>query len=257
MEGWGGVLNSLLPAHGFWRRWQRRCHITLLELKAVRFTVEAFLAELRGKAVLHWCDNQAVMHVLTNVTSRSPEMMKELRKLWRLLDSEDITLRTRYIRSAANVWADRLFRRENQDDWMLGWKYFDALEERFGPHTVERFATPNNTHLARFNSEFHAPGTEGVNALAQSWLQENNFVNPPWFLLDKVARNYARKAQQRRWWRRTAGRDMVGAAQDWRRTSFVCHRHGFVPSRSAGLYRERGPPAWDVVIFRVPGRPVM
>ena len=105
-------------------------------------------------------------------------MMKELRKLWRLLDLEDITLRTRYIRSAANVWADRLSRRENQDDWMLGWQYFNALEERFGPHTVERFATPNNTHFARFNSEFHAPGSEGVNTLAQSWLQENN-LSPP------------------------------------------------------------------------------
>jgi len=255
--GWGGVVDSLLPAHGFWRQRQRRCHITLLELKAVRFTVEAFIAELRGKTVLHWCDNQAVIQVLTNVTSRSPELMKELRKLWRLLDLEDITLRTRYIRSAANVWADRLSRRENQDDWMLGWKYFEALETLYGPHTVERFATPNNTHLVRYNSEFHAPGSEGVNALAQSWLLENNFVNPPWFLLDKVAQKLREEGGTatvvapywpgETWW--APLQDMASEI-----TRLQAAPDLFLPGR-LGSSESVGPPGWDVAVFRVPGRP--
>ena len=37
-----------LLAHAFWRAAQQRFHITLLELKAVRFSVESFLEELRG-----------------------------------------------------------------------------------------------------------------------------------------------------------------------------------------------------------------
>ena len=52
---------------------------------------------------------------------------------------------------------------------------------------MERFATANNTHLPRFNPEFHSPGSEGVNAMTRHWAGENNFVNPPWGMLDKVA----------------------------------------------------------------------
>jgi hypothetical protein len=37
-------------------------------------------------------------------------MTTELRRLWYLLDTNDIHIRPRYIRSAANVWADALSR---------------------------------------------------------------------------------------------------------------------------------------------------
>ena len=256
MQGWGGVLNSLQPAHGFWRAAQQTKHITLLELKAVRFSVESFLKELRGRDVMLWCDNQAVVQVLTNVTSRSPAMMKELRKLWWVLDMEDISLRTRYIRSAANVWADQLSRRENEDDWMLGWRYFRQLEQRFGPHTVERFATANNTHLPRFNARFYSPGTEGVDAMARSWENENNFVNPPWSLLGQVAQKLRNERAAATvvapywvtatWW--TELQDLaseilvIPASQDL-----------FLPG-ARGSSVSVGQPSWDVVIFRVPGR---
>jgi hypothetical protein len=50
--GWGGVLNNLLPTRGSWRPHQFPLHITLKELKAVRYTVETFLRELAGKRVL-------------------------------------------------------------------------------------------------------------------------------------------------------------------------------------------------------------
>ena len=69
LEGWGGVLNGLTPAQGFWRESQRALHITLKELKAVHITVETFVRELNGKRVLLWEDNQAVVAVLP--TSRA------------------------------------------------------------------------------------------------------------------------------------------------------------------------------------------
>lgn len=256
MMGWGGVLNSSVPAHGFWRTAQRRCHITLLELKAVRFTVESFLQELKGKDVLHWCDNQAVVQVCTNVTSRSPSLMKELRKLWRLLDLADISLRTRYIRTAANVWADQLSRRENRDDWKLNDRHFRALDQRYGPHTVERFATANNTHLPRFNSEFHSPGSEGVDALARDWTGENNFLNPPWPLLDKVAQKLRTEGATATvltpYWR---GETWWAELQDLASeiTFLKAEQDLFLPGLR-GSSESVGPPRWDVAIFRVPGR---
>ena len=255
-QGWGGVLNCTTPAHGFWRAAQRRLHITHLELKAVRYTVECFLKELRGHETLLWCDNQAVVHILTNVTSRSPELMAELRRLWLLLDCNDIKLRARYIRSAANVWADSLSRRWNRDDWMLNPTYFDVLEQRFGPHTVERFATANNTHLARFNSEYASPGSEAVNAMVRSWLGENNYVNPPWHLLDQVAQKLRAEGAAATvvapyWVEETWFHELQQLSNEmllWPAASDL-----FLPGWR-GSSEVVGPPSWSVVIFRVPGR---
>ena len=174
-----------------------------------------------------------------------------------MLDLEDISLRTRYIRSAANVWADQLSRRENEDDWMLGWKCFRQLEQRFGPNTVERFATANNTHLPRFNAQFHSPGTEGVDALARNWVDENNFVNTPWPLLGQVAQKLRDEGATATvvapywvtatWW--TELQDLASEI-----LVIPASRDLFLPG-ARGSSESVGPPSWDVAIFRVPGRP--
>ena len=149
---------------GFWKAHQRREHITALELRAVRLAVLSFIKELRGRRVLHFCDNMAVVHILTNVTARTPSMMAELRKLFWILDVNDIHLRTRHIRSAANVWADRLSRRFDCGDWRLSRKEFSYLDRRYGPHSVDRFATNLNTQLPVFNSSMHCPDVSAINA---------------------------------------------------------------------------------------------
>jgi hypothetical protein len=48
-------------------------------------------------------DNQAIVAILNHLTFRSLAMMDELRKLWELIDTNDINIRARYIRSADNV----------------------------------------------------------------------------------------------------------------------------------------------------------
>ncbi len=57
------------------------------------------------------------MGVLTHLTSRLPAMMSELIKLYLLTGENDIRIRTQYIRSAANIWADKLSRETNISDW--------------------------------------------------------------------------------------------------------------------------------------------
>jgi hypothetical protein len=59
-------------------------------MKAVRLAILSFLPHMAGRNVLLHEDNQAVCHVLTGSTSRSPEMMNELRRLWYLLDTNNI-----------------------------------------------------------------------------------------------------------------------------------------------------------------------
>ena len=56
----------------------------------------------------------------------------------------------------------------------------------WGPHTVDRFAALHNAHLPVYNSLHWDPETSGVDALAQSWVNHNNFVNAPFCLLPRV-----------------------------------------------------------------------
>ena len=86
------------------------------------------------------------MHVLTNRTTRSPELMHLLRRVHFLIDSLGIDLTVRYIASKDNSQADALSRGSPFDELVLRRQAFDALDVRFGPHTVDRYATAANAH---------------------------------------------------------------------------------------------------------------
>ncbi|KAK3239085.1 hypothetical protein CYMTET_50960 [Cymbomonas tetramitiformis] len=176
---WGGVLNLKHAARGFWSDELRHLHITHLELEAVYKTVQSFLRELTGKVVRLYCDNQAVVAMLSHFTSRNPELMRRMRRLWILLDLNDIKLQARYIRSEANEWADRLSRDRDLDDWRLNRRWFQWAEREWHQHTVDRFASELSAQLPRYYAQWHDPGCEGVDSLAFSRLGEVNWVNPP------------------------------------------------------------------------------
>ncbi|KAK3260837.1 hypothetical protein CYMTET_30227 [Cymbomonas tetramitiformis] len=187
MMAWGGALNLKFPARGFWSDEMRNWHITHLELEAVYKTVQAFLKELEGKVVRLYCDNQAVVAMVSHFTSRNPDLMRRMRRLWLLLDLHDIELQARYIRSEANVWADNLSGCEDLDDWRLNRDWFVWANKQWGPYTVDRFASEISAQLPRYYAAWKDPKCEGVDSLTYDWRGENNWVNPPWALLDEVA----------------------------------------------------------------------
>ena len=46
------------------------------------------------------------------------------------------------------------------DDYMLNPSMFAWIDEIWGPHSINRFASPVNTQLERLNMRFWAPGSE-------------------------------------------------------------------------------------------------
>jgi hypothetical protein len=121
-------------------------------------------------------------------------MMTELRRLWFLLDTNDIHIRPRYIRSAANVWADTLSREMDSEDWQLNPRILGHLQRRWGPHTIDRFASMLNAQLPRFNARWRDPLCEDIDCLHladPAWQRENNYCNPPWSALPALAAKLA------------------------------------------------------------------
>jgi hypothetical protein len=161
------------------------------ELRAVQQAIDSFLPHLRGRNVLFDEDNTAIAATLTKLTSRSPVMMAEIRRLLYLLDVNDIRrIRPRYIRYAANIWADSLSRELDRDDWQLNPRIFAYLQQICSPHSLDRFANMENTELPPFNARWRDPKCEDVDCLHMSdahWTCESNYYTPPWNALPSLA----------------------------------------------------------------------
>ncbi|CAH3178694.1 unnamed protein product [Porites lobata] len=72
------------------------------------------------------------------------------------------------------------------DDYSINDGVFYSLDELWGPHTCDRFACHYNAKLPKFNTRLYQPGTSGVNAFAQDWSNDNNWLCPPVCLTSKV-----------------------------------------------------------------------
>jgi hypothetical protein len=116
--------------------------------------------------------------------------MTELRRLWYLLDTNNIHIMPKYIRSAANTWADKLSRHLESDDRQLDPSVFHEMDTQFGPHTIDRFASALNPLLPRYNANWLDPACEAVDSLHladSSWREGSNWCNPPWPMLPDLA----------------------------------------------------------------------
>ena len=97
--------------------------------------------------------------------------------------------RKQWIPRDENQIADQLSKFVDFDDWQISPGTFLLLNARWGPFTVDRFASPYNNQLIRFNTRYTSPGSEAVDASVQDWSQEINWVCPPTCVIPKVIRH--------------------------------------------------------------------
>ena len=63
-----------------------------------------------------------------------------------------------------NSLADCISKIVDYNDWTLNPEVGSSLDNLWGPHSVERFASSVNMQFVRFSSRFWCAGTEVVNA---------------------------------------------------------------------------------------------
>ena len=97
--------------------------------------------------------------------------------------SFDISLDSQWLPREENARADLLSRFIDRDDWSLNPVVFQFLDARWGPHSVDRFSSHFNSQVVRFNSKYFSPGCAAVDALAQDWSSDNNWLCPPTHLI--------------------------------------------------------------------------
>jgi len=254
--GWGAVLDSTVPASGFWRSHQQHEHITLKELRAVRYAVESFMPELANHIVQLHEDNQAVVAILMSGTSRSPQLMRELRKLFDICGLRNITLRPQYIRSHLNVLADRLSRLKDHDDWKLNPRIFREAAAKWGVPQVDRFATANNAQCERFNSRWGDPRSEARDAFTQVWAGTHSWLNPPWGCIGRVLAKVRCEGAEASvvvpfWSSQTWYPELLELADDI--VYYAPEYDLFLPG-DTGSSKAVGPPRWGILVAHIPQR---
>jgi hypothetical protein len=195
--GWGATLGGVpLPqaapdqdngefVRGIWAVDEVDMHITAKELRTIKYMLNEWRGRLRGRHVLLWEDNQAVVGILRKWSTRSVGMRSDLEDIIRILEDEAILLQVRYIRSKHNP-ADWWSRVVDKAEWCLHPLVADSIVHRFGPAQVDRFADSNLALLRRFNAAYPCRGAEAVDTFTVSWEHAHNWINAPFNLIGRA-----------------------------------------------------------------------
>ena len=148
------------------------------------------MRNLPGKNVCHKTDNQNVERIISN-GSRVPSLQAEAVAIYELCMQHFVRFSVQWIPRDMIQRADYLSKFVCRDDYRLDAQVFAQLDERWGPHTIDVFASHLSAQLPRFYSQFWCPGTEGVDALSLSWVGEKNWLFPPPYLVSPVLAHMA------------------------------------------------------------------
>ena len=182
----GGIIaGTNLVCHCNWTDQQSKQSSTWRELFAIRFSLCSFITVLAGKTVNCRSDSQTAVKILT-IGSSKPELHKIALEIFQFCHDNKITLLPEWVPRNLNTQADVVSKSVDFDDWRTTREFFEYLNRLWGPHTIDRFASHKNTHLAWFNSRYFLPGTEAGDAFTTTWVAENNWLVPPISCVSRV-----------------------------------------------------------------------
>lgn len=250
--GWGGHWDDEVPAQGLFAETTRHLHINVKEVTAVTLSLLALSAHcgISEGAVALKIDNTVALYCINSFSSRSPLLVAALRQLYAVAKRLSITISGTWVASVANLRADALSRDRDRTHWRLAPYLFRVLSQRYGEFDVDLFATHLDTHCPTFYSFPASPGCAAIDAMEQSWVDGNLWVNPPFskieLVLDKIVKDKATGVVILPVWRN----------QQWWATAMERANEVFLLPPNAGLFspgRIQTPnarPHWRVAAFR-------
>ena len=113
----------------------------------------SYAKELENKKVQVFTDNHNATRIVL-VGSPKPHLQALAIDIFQLCLAKRIVLDAQCIPGSVNERADLLSRFVDKDDWSLNTVVFQDIDVKWGPHTIDRFASYYNAQLPRFNSKF-------------------------------------------------------------------------------------------------------
>jgi hypothetical protein len=87
------------------------------------------------------------------------------------------------------VEADLLSKTVDSDDWSVQNHIFKFLNAKYGPFTIDLFASNLSKKVDRFFAKYWCKGNVGVDAFAYNWKNENCWIVPPPSLVAKTIKH--------------------------------------------------------------------
>ena len=103
-----------------------------------------------------------------------------------------ISLEMEWLPRYENEAADAVSREAavvDTDDWSITTNFFNIIDNRWGPLTIDCFANNYNAKIDRFYSLFHSSGCSGIDAFSYNWAPENCLLVPPVCVVGNVLRH--------------------------------------------------------------------
>jgi ribonuclease HI len=256
---WAGVLTDGTVARGSLSQGERATSSAQRELLAVHYTLQSFEERLKGRRVHILTDSANGQAIMEHGSGKAHLQRLALSIFW-WCQKQGVRLSVSWVPREQNTVADCFSKLEESCDFQLHPQWFGVLDAKWGPHTVDRFASTENALCKRFNALYHCPGAEAVDCFAQNWRGDNNWCNPPFSLMGRL------------WaFLRMQGASATVIAPVWRSATWwplVCQgatwspavvgamliprgRDLFVPGTAKAGRFGVGVPKWDVVALRV------
>jgi len=200
-HGWGGWWRPFghsgklqREARGFWLPSEEGMSSNARELSGVKLTVKAGLEHFRNRVVLVETDNKVTQAYINHLGGRSLFLNSIARDIWSMCYQAQILLVAVHRPRKVNVRADRLSRwKKDHTDIRLKPAVFRQIDQRYGPHSVDLFATRDNALLNRFVSWRPDPSAIAVDAFMFPMKDENPYCFPPVLCIPRLLREVLRQ----------------------------------------------------------------
>ena len=171
--------------NGCWNDREAGTSSTWRELEAIRRIIKDCSEFFINREVIWNTDCKNLLYIM-NKGSKIPELNERACQIAMFCRKNNLELVLNWINRKFNYIADYLSRCYDSDDWSISKWFFEILDSKLGPFTIDRFASNYNSKCARFNARWNCPESEAINALVQSWDYDNNWVVPPPRLINQV-----------------------------------------------------------------------
>ena len=144
--------------------------------------------------VLVETDNKVTQAYINHLGGRSIFLNSIARDLWSMCYRAHILLVAVHRPGKVNVRADRLSRwKHDHTDIRLSKAAFEIVDRRYGPHSVDLFATRDNRLLPRYVSWHPDPSAVAVDAFLFPLKGENPYCFPPVTCIPRLLREVLRQ----------------------------------------------------------------
>ena len=189
-DAWGAWTTATPEElHGAWTETEQNNSINWKELETVYRALRHYGPRLHDSAVLIRADNATAVAHLHGRPGRLEHLINIDRRINDVCQRHNLNVHVSWIGTKENTRADELSRLPTKHEWRISNRAFAKLNRSWGPLTVDRFESPTNNKLPRFNARWNAATAEAVDAFTQDWNGDNNYLAPPLRLIPRVLRH--------------------------------------------------------------------